>query len=122
MPSLMQVGHCSLASLLQSAVSHTRASTAAMLTAATAATGADPGGRREQRQQQPPGKGGGKGGTLGLEVSRLKQGGAPGPACPPPPALSALLRRGWAETERGYGAASGRPHRLSGISISDTFL
>lgn len=88
MPSLMQVGHCSLASLLHPAVSHTRASTAAMLPAATAATGAtqaDGGraaaaatgkGRRERRNSRPGG-------------SRLKQGGAPGPACPPP-ALSAL--------------------------------
>lgn len=56
MPSLMQVGHCSLASLLQPAVSHTRGSTAAMLLAAAAAATQTGSGSSSNHREREEGK------------------------------------------------------------------
>lgn len=60
MPSLMQVGHWSLASLLQPSVSHTRVSTAAMLPgcwrSASARKRRREGGRAGEGRKAEPGE------------------------------------------------------------------
>lgn len=88
MPSLMQVGHWSLASLLQPSVSHTRVSTAAMLPGSRDALP-----RRRRRER----------GTVGWREGRGGEGGrARGGA--PAPGLSAV-----AEGAQGRPGRAARP-------------
>lgn len=81
MPSLRQVGHCSLASLLQPAVSQTRVSTAAML----------PGCHRR-------GAASGGGGAAGW-AGRSRRAALPSP--PLPPSAQTLSGGYWQRSRRG---------------------
>lgn len=83
MPSLRQVGHCSLASLLQPAVSQTRVSTAAML----------PGCHRR-------GAASGGGGAAGW-AGRSRRAALPSPPPPLPPSAQTLSGGYWQRGRRG---------------------
>lgn len=95
MPSLMQVGHWSLASLLQPSVSHTRVSTAAMLPGYWRSASPRKKGRREggtvgQREGRggERGRAGGGARTAGPRCRRRRRSAGPAQStlrAPPPP-------------------------------------